>query len=197
MIAFRRWILRRAPTPGSDQNAGRTILRGGCRRAVALMDGAGLSAAPGGGPIVQPRVWRPHASHRKNRRFGSRASLSSCPRSEHQSTEGVNGQRNPLNMTVSFRGGPAPRLERRTRGRDPSGGSEPVDDERQAAHDEHKRRRVGQRNVHAGVGQHHDGEEHQPPRKLSHVSTVPRPGPGRLSTRAQASSARPCALCIT
>lgn len=88
------------------QNAGRTI-SSGRRCAVAFLGVTGLSA-PGGGPIVQPRVWRPHASHRKNKRLGSRARPSSCPKSEHQSREGVNGQRSPFTMTLSFRGGRAP-----------------------------------------------------------------------------------------
>lgn len=68
------------------------------------------------------------------------------------------------------------RLESRTRGRGSPGGSEPVDDERQAACDEHKRRCAGQWNVHVGIGQHDDGDEYEPPEKLSHVSTVPRHG---------------------
>jgi hypothetical protein len=64
-----------------------------CRREVALVDGINLSVVPGGGPIVQPRVSLPHVSHRKNKRFGSRPIVSSCPINRQRSVEGLKDRR--------------------------------------------------------------------------------------------------------
>jgi hypothetical protein len=165
----------RSAAPCSSQRAGRTSLMRGCRRAVAFPDGASLSAVPGGGPIVQPRVWRPHVSHRKNKRFGSRANVSSCPSNRQRSVEGVSHRRSSFNMAASSHRGRTQRLGGRTRECGRPGGGEPAHDERQAAHDERHRRRERQWNVPAGTGQHHNGDKHQEPQRSSHVSTVPQP----------------------
>jgi hypothetical protein len=71
------------------------------RREVMFLNGTSVDAVPGGGPIVQPLVWRPHVSHRRNKRLGSRASVSSCPRNRQRSLEGVNDQRDSVHIGLS------------------------------------------------------------------------------------------------
>jgi hypothetical protein len=70
----------------------------GCSRDSTFADGAGRSAFPGGGPIVQPRVSRPQVSHRRNKRVGSRPIVSSCPRSRQLNVGSLNDRRSSFHM---------------------------------------------------------------------------------------------------